>query len=109
MDIYQYLSDWKTNAPDNTLNIQGIGEILGLAFNIVLGSALAISMIAIILSGIHFITSKGDPKAVAKARTSLTFSIVAFLLAIGALTIKLIIFNVIGGDYGNLVNETPDF
>jgi hypothetical protein len=106
---FQFLQGWKGGAPDNGAGIGGVSDILGLTLNIFLGTALAISLIAIILSGIKYITAKGDPKAKAAAQQALTNSVIAFLLSIGAYTIKTIVFNVLGGDVGELGNATPNF
>lgn len=105
---WEYLENWNLLTPeDRPLN--SLGDFLGLALNILLGTAIAISMIALIISGIKFVIAKGDPKAKASAQQALTYSVVAFILAIGAYTIKTIIFNVMGGDYGDLWNATPNF
>lgn len=108
-DIFEYLEPWKDNTPETSNRMQGVGDFLGLGLNIVLGTALAVSMISIIMSGIKIIMSKGDPKAKASAHQALTNSIIALLLSIGAFTIKIIIFNVVGGDFGELRNATPSF
>lgn len=108
-DIFQFLRGWKERAPDNGTRIEQVSDILGISLNIVLGTAIAISLIATILAGIKFITAKGDPKAKAAAQQSLTYAILAFVLTIGAYTIKTILFNVIGGDFGDLGNATPSF
>lgn len=107
--VFQFLKPWNVGAPDRNMGIQGVGQLLGLGLNIVLGSALAISMIAITLSGIKFITAKGDPKAKSAAQSALTHSVLALVLSIGAFTIKTILFNVIGGDFGVLIDATPNF
>ncbi len=108
-DVFQFLKPWAPNAPDRTAGYNNVSDFLGVGLNILLGVTLAISIIAIIMSGIKFVTAKGDPKAKASAQQALTFAVVAFVLAIGAFTVKTIVFNVIGGDYGDLWNATPNF
>ena len=105
-DPWEYLPPGPS-AENRSLNT--VGDFLGLGINIVLGVALGISLIAIILAGIKFITSRGDPKATAAAQQALTYAVVAFILTIGAFTLKEIIFNVVGGNYGDLRNATPHF
>jgi len=105
--VFQFLIPWGTGAPDASMKITRVGQILGLALNIVFGSAVAISMIAMIFSGIKYVMAKGDPKAAAAAQQSLTHSVIALILTIGAYTIKTIIFNVLGGDFKDLVDATP--
>ena len=107
-DPWEFLRPANYSSPENR-PLGGIGEFLGLAINIVLGTALAISIIAIILSGIKIINSKGDPKAKGSAQQALTYSVGGFLLAISAFTLKTIIFNVMGGEFGDLFNATPNF
>jgi len=105
-DPWEYLRYWNTNSTERR-PINSVGEFLGLGLNILLGTALAVSMIAMILSGIKFVTARGDPKAKSAAQQSLTYSVVAFILSIAAFTLKIIIFNVVGGDYGDLRNAAP--
>lgn len=108
-DVFQFLKPWKASAPDKGAGYNQVSDFLGVSLNILLGVGLAISTIAIIMSGIKFVTAKGDPKAKASAQQALTFAVVAFVLTIGAFTIKTIVFNVIGGNYGDLWNATPNF
>lgn len=108
-DVFQFLRGWKENAPDRGMGVNQVSDILGISLNIVFGTAIAISLIATILAGIKYVTAKGDPKAKAAAQQSLTYAILAFVLSIGAYTIKTIIFNVIGGNFGDLGNATPSF
>lgn len=105
---WEYLENWNLLTPEKRPLIT-VGDFLGLGLNILLGTAIAISMIALVMSGIKFITARGDPKAKAGAQQALTYSVIAFILAIGAYTIKTVLFNVIGGDYGDLWNPTPNF
>ena len=105
---WEYLELWNTTSPENR-PLNSVGDFLGLGLNIVLGVALAISMISLIMSGIKFITAKGDPKAKSEAQQAITYAVLAFVLTIAAFTIKLIIFNVMGGDFGDLRNATPGF
>ena len=107
-DPWVYLKIWSTNTPEDR-PLYGVGEFLGIALNVLLGTALAASMIFIIMSGIKIITSKGDPKAKAESKQAVTFSVVALILAIGAFTVKTILFNVMGGNFGDLSNATPNF
>ena len=106
---FQFLWGWPNGAPDNGMGVNQVSDFLGLALNIVFGTAIAISLIATILAGIKFITARGDPKAKAAAQQALTYATLAFVLSIGAYTIKTIIFNVVGGNVGDLTNATPSF
>lgn len=86
--------------PDDPTGVEGrfssLDAFVGVVLNVFLGTAGAVCVIAIILSGIKFITSGGDPKAADGARRALTYSVVAFLLAMGAFTLKSIILGALG-------------
>ena len=84
-------------------------QFLGIALNIAIGTSFSVSVIAIIMSGIQFIMSQGDPKAIDTARRYLTWSVVAVILSISALTIKVIILGLLGSQEGGLLNATPGF
>lgn len=105
---WEYLENWNLLTPEDRPLYQ-VGDFLGLFLNIIFGSAVAISVIALIVSGIKFITARADPKGKAAAQQALTYSVVGFILAIGAFTVKTIIFNVLGGGFRGLLNPTPNF
>ena len=107
-DPWEFLRNANLVSPENR-PLYGIGEFLGLGINIILGTAFAVSMIAIIMAGIKIVTSKGDPKAKGEAQQALTYSVAALLLAIGAFTLKAVLLGTIGGNFGDLFNVTPDF
>lgn len=91
-------------------DITSISDVLSIGLNIMLGSAIAISLIAIILSGIKIMTSKGDMKAKAGAQSALTNSVIAMILTIGALTAKIIVLNILGSSNDDAVrNAVPGF
>lgn len=108
-DPFQFLQVFESEAPDKDAGFDNVSDFLGVSLNILFGIALAVSVIYIIMSGIKFVTARGDPKAKALAKQALTYALVAFILAIGAYTVKLIIINVVGGDFGELKNATPTF
>lgn len=82
---------------------------MSVGLNYLLGAGISISVITIILSGIKFMESRGDPKAADSAKNALTYSVVAFLLCGGALTVKTLVFNSIGVSNANLQNSVPTF
>ncbi|MFZ5424401.1 MAG: hypothetical protein ACOZAO_01250 [Patescibacteria group bacterium] len=83
-----------------------IGEILAVGVNLFMGIAISMSTLGMLYSGVKWVMSKGDPKAVANARTSLVYSIIGFILGIGALSLKVVVFNNIG-DPG--IDDVPNF
>ena len=87
-----------------------VGYFLGVVVNIMLGTGIAISVISIILSGIKFVMSKGDPKAFVTAKRTLTYSVVAFVLVAGAFVLKIMILNMLGvTDDAEIRNAVPTF
>lgn len=100
---------WRDIAPDARSGFNSVSDFFSVGLNIMLGITIAVSLITIILSGIKIIMAKGDPKALAEAKSALTYSILGFILGIGAFTLKLIIFNMLGGDFGKLKDATPGF
>ncbi|MBU1970417.1 hypothetical protein KJ605_01430, partial [Patescibacteria group bacterium] len=67
-DVFQFLGPWAVNSPDKDMQISQVSQLLGLMLNIIFGSVMAISIIAIIMYGIKFITARGDPKAKGSAQ-----------------------------------------
>lgn len=110
LDEFNWLNRVSGSLPTENRKISGFGEMLALMLNIILGAGIAVSIIAIILSGIKFITSKGDFKATAEAKSALAYSILAFILVIGAFTVKTIILNMVGTPTDDIIrNDVPDF
>jgi hypothetical protein len=89
-------------------NINNIGDVFGLAINIVMGVGIALTIIFLILGGIQYITSKGDQKAAQEARTSLTNAVIGFIVVIGAFTIRTVLLNVLQVEGDLIIDEvTP--
>lgn len=101
----------KVNNQSNPLagRFNSFSDFLGLALNILMGVSIAISTIGIMVSGIQYVTSQGDPKSIQTAKNYLTFSIVGFILAVSAFTIKTVILNLIGVTSTEIKNEAPGF
>lgn len=76
-----------------------ISDIVGIIRNIItlLAPAAGIAFFIIILvGGFQFLTSGGDPKSVAQARSTLTFGILGIILVVGAWLILTLIKAVTG-------------
>ena len=84
------------NAIENAGEIRDIEDLAGVAVNLFLGIGIAISLIALILSGIKYMSSRGDVKAAMGAKQALTYSVVAFIVTVGAFTIMNVILGVLG-------------
>ncbi len=108
MDIFSELQFVLDVAPDRP-EIEGIGDILGLVMNLLMGLGIGISAIFIGLAGIKFITSGGDPKAVDQSKRALTYAIVAAIISVGALAFRIILLQVIGVEGQDLIDPVPSF
>jgi hypothetical protein len=89
--------------------IDSISDVLGIAINVLMGVGYALGFVGLAYAFILFITSRGDPKATTKAYNTLKWSVVALLIAFGALAAKAIILGLSGVTDPNLVNELPTF
>ena len=77
-----------------------VGNIVSDIAPIVLGLAGFIAVIMIIISGIQFMASSGNPEAAAAARSRLTLAIVGFVIVILAFAITQIIDKIFLGGSG---------
>ena len=71
------------NIPQADVGNDRLSSILSIVFGL-LGS---IAVIIIILAGIKFITSQGDPQATAKARNTIIYAAVGLAVSVAAFTI----------------------
>ena len=83
--------------------------LFGIILNLMLGLGIVVTLIGLMLSGIMFLTSRGDPKATEKAKSSLTYSILGMVLALGAFSVKTLIFTSLGVVSPELEGATPGF
>lgn len=90
-------------------NIENLGDLFGLVLNVIVGVGIALVVIFLVLGGIQYVMSKGDPKAADAARLSLTNAIIGFVVIIGALTIKAVVLNVLGADGTEVPGITDGF
>ena len=77
------------NIPTTDVTDVRVGTIYTFVFTVVGG----VSVIVIILSGIKFITSQGDPQAVAKARNSIIYAAVGLAISVAAFSIVTFVIN----------------
>ena len=75
-------------------------DLITLFLPAILGIAGFITVIIIVISGIQFITSSGNPEAAAGARGRLIFALVGFALIILAFAILQIVNKIFLGDTG---------
>jgi hypothetical protein len=71
---------------DNGLEIDGLPvtnpeDSIGTAFDITILTLAAIAVLIIVLAGFKYVTSAGDPQAVAGARKAIVYSVVGLVVA----------------------------
>lgn len=79
----------------------GLGSVMGLLqliIQILLLSGVTIAVIVLMVSGIQWITSGGDPVKVASARRRLMFALLGVVVMSGAFFIVRVVITVLGGD-----------
>ncbi len=86
------------------VNFTSLGQIMGIVLNVIMGTSFVAGTIALIVSGIQFLMSQGDPKAIDTAQRYLTAGVTAVVISIGALAIKRIVLNIFGGAIGDVPN-----
>ncbi len=97
---------------DNTVtkpNIQGIGDILAIIINVLIGAGFAISLIALAYAFIQYTMSMGDPKKTEQAYHAVLWGVTSAFVTLLALAIKLSIFKAGGVTDPNLINGVPNF
>jgi len=71
-------------------------DIFSYAINFLLGVTFAVAFVGIAFSFVQFVLSKGDKDSITKAKTALTWSVVAMLVAFFVLALKNILYRLIG-------------
>jgi hypothetical protein len=103
----------QTAVPANTVlgtKIPGVDDLdtlFTLITNVVLIVGISLVVVFLILAGIQYITARGDTKQATAAKDSLTNAIIGFIIVVAAFTIRFVVFNVLGGDEGNINNYVP--
>jgi len=77
-------------------HVDSAGALVGVVQTYVFGIVLTITFITMILTGIKFGLAQGDIKAYMEARRALLYSIIAFVLAMGAFFFRRTLLNALG-------------
>ncbi len=80
---YFGLSQNDFNVPKTTVDGTSFATILGVVFAI----AGAVAVIVIMLAGLKYVTSRGDPASVAKAKNAIIYALIGLVVCILAFTI----------------------
>lgn len=68
-------------------SLSDITKVAGNIVSILLTAGSVLAAIFIIIGGIKYITSQGDPKAIAAAKNTILYAIIGFILTIAAFAI----------------------
>ncbi len=107
--VYAVAPGVNTSAVRNPLadKYTDIASVFGLVTNIVIGVGVSLTVIFLVIGGIKYITSQGDPKAADSARGALTNAVIGFVIVLAALAIKFLIQRVLGANGAGVGNVTP--
>lgn len=86
-------SEYKPQGSPGTL-----GGLVAVFVNITIGVTFGISLVGIAYSFVQFVISKGDKDALSKAKTALTWSVVALLLTFFVVLFKNLLLRLLGID-----------
>lgn len=89
-DLSQIWSGFSIKTPTN---ITGLGGIVARIVQLLVELIGALAVLGIVIGGIQYITSGGDPSKAEKAKKTLLYSIIGLVLAILSLTITIVIIN----------------
>ncbi len=80
----------------NNPTLHDLVPVFNRVYNTAILSAGAVFIIWMIISGIRYMSAGGDEKAVASARSALTYAVLGFILILGAYAVINIIGNLLG-------------
>jgi hypothetical protein len=78
-----------------------VGDFVHRFVNLSVGVGVGLSVIGLIVAGIQFVVSKGDPRGVEKARNALTYAAIAAILSVSVFAVKGLIDGLVGGGLPN--------
>lgn len=100
-----------SNVPTNSIpggdvgnSFKTVGSVLVAAINVVFWVALAVDLIFLILGGMKYATSGGDPKAAGQAKDSVTSAIIGAVIIVGFRVVLALVFSVLGGNTPDIAN-----
>lgn len=96
------------NRPDQNSGINTFSDFFGVLLNVAIAVGISVAVIALVYGGIMFVMSRGDVKATKTARYSVMYAILALIIAIMAISIRVIVLDILGAG-GELTNEVPGF
>ena len=111
--MFNYLNDIQNNQPNvpnpSNTGISGIGDILAIALNVIMGVGFSLAIISIAYAGIQYITSSGDPKNTQRAFSGFLWGAIAAAVTLLSFVIKNSIIKLTTVSDTNILNATPGF
>lgn len=86
-----------------------IADVFALLINVIIGVGIALTIVYLVLGGIQYITSRGDTKAADEARGALTNAVIGFVVVLGAITVRIVVGNILGANDTSTYNELTPF
>ena len=96
------LSNIIANTDPGPTSVNTFGALMGIGINVLTGIVISVSTISIVISGIKFIMSEGDPKSVDAAKKSLTYSIIGLILGLTAVVAKTVLVNIVDANIADM-------
>ncbi len=98
--------------PSNLTDSSTIYNIPQFAVTLLIVGVVVLSIVMILFSGIQWITSQGDPKAIEGARKRITYAVIGLIVAMASFIIVSIAITLLGGDpnffhMGNFTGNNP--
>jgi hypothetical protein len=93
------LADPRSGSTDidvNNVSISQLGDIIKRVIDALFGIAGAVIILIIIVGGVRYILSAGDPKAVQSAKGTITFAVIGLVIILLAVVIVNVIGNLLG-------------
>lgn len=85
-----------TASPLGPIKFRQVKDYIAFVLNLFMGIGVGLAVIFLVLAGIAWATSQGDPKAVQKAQVKLTWAIIGFVIVIGAIAGKVLVESLLG-------------
>ncbi len=101
-------ADYCENIKWDKLELRALVCIFNRVYNALILSAGAVFIIWMIISGIRYMAAGGDEKAIAAARSSLTYAVLGFIGVLGAYAIIAILGTLLGAGFDIPVFTIPE-
>lgn len=95
--VYAQIPDWSnTAAPENPARIQDLEVLFARVARFAAWGAGIGLFVMLVVGGIKFITSHGDPQVTASAKQTITFAVIGLLVIVGGWLVLWLLGRVLG-------------